>query len=88
MENICTKIYNIQGDDFMIQINIISDNYTSEENQSYIGYGIIGVESNKEIYRAEDITDELESIESLISIMNQEELDVIGLYDIIEDFIS
>lgn len=72
----------------MIQLNIISDNYTSEENQSYIGYGIIEVENHKEVYRAEDITDELESIESLISTMNQKELDVIGLDDIIEDFIS
>ena len=78
MENCQTKTHTY---------SVICEEMISEEGREYTAYGI-RAESKDNALVISDISTEKEEINTLVELCNREELDIIHIYDVVEDFLA
>ena len=67
---------------------MICERLTSEEGKEYNAYGIKTQGFGDEDVFVSDVTDDCDALETLVRLCNDEKLDPIHIYDVIEDFLA
>ena len=67
--------------------SVICDRLVSDEGVTYEAYGI-KAQLLADIVEISDVTTEREEIDALVDMCNREELDIIHIYDVVEDFLA
>ncbi|MBQ2614738.1 MAG: hypothetical protein IJB80_05375 [Clostridia bacterium] len=74
----------------MVRYQLIQGEYVVEDavQVKYISYGIAAYEGETERARIEDVSLEKKEVEELVKICNDEELDLVHLRAVVEDFLA
>lgn len=67
--------------------SVICDTLVSDDGVTYEAYGI-KAQVREHTVMISDITTVREEIDALVDICNREELDIIHIYDVVEDFLA
>ena len=68
--------------------SVFCEKLSSEEGREYNGYGIKAEVGENQSLCVSDVTDDREALEALVRLCNDEGLDPIHIYDVIEDFLA
>ena len=72
----------------MIRYHLREDYLQSEDNISYISYGIDIVSDNTILKSIKDVSLQKKPLEELITLCNELRLSELHIYDVIDDFLS